>query len=80
MAAPAARSRLRRAAARRQVIEPSMLAPPKTVVAVTSGEPAGIGPDICLALARRSFPARIVVLGDRGCSESRARQLGLDLR
>jgi len=80
MAAPAARSRLRRAAARRQVIEPSMLAPPKTVVAVTSGEPAGIGPDICLALARRSFPARIVVLGDRGMLESRARQLGLDLR
>jgi 4-hydroxythreonine-4-phosphate dehydrogenase len=31
---------------------------------VTSGEPAGIGPDICLDLAGRDFGARIVVLGD----------------
>jgi len=50
------------------------------VIAVTSGEPAGIGPDICLALARRKFPAGIVVLGDREMLESRARQLGLSLR
>jgi len=44
---------------------------------VTSGEPAGIGPDVCLALARNRFAARIVVLGDREMLESRARQLGL---
>jgi 4-hydroxythreonine-4-phosphate dehydrogenase len=50
------------------------------VIAVTSGEPAGIGPDICLALARRTFAARIVVLGDQGMLESRARQLGLRVR
>jgi 4-hydroxythreonine-4-phosphate dehydrogenase len=50
------------------------------VIAVTSGEPAGIGPDICLALARREFAARVVVLGDRAMLNSRARQLGLDLR
>jgi 4-hydroxythreonine-4-phosphate dehydrogenase len=50
------------------------------VIAVTSGEPAGIGPDICLALARKSFAARIVVLGDREMLESRARQLGLRVR
>jgi 4-hydroxythreonine-4-phosphate dehydrogenase len=50
------------------------------VVAVTSGEPAGIGPDICLALAGSRFPARIVVLGDRAMLTSRARQLGLDLQ
>jgi 4-hydroxythreonine-4-phosphate dehydrogenase len=47
---------------------------------VTSGEPAGIGPDVCLALARKKFAARIVVLGDRGMLESRARQLGLGVR
>ena len=47
------------------------------VIAVTSGEPAGIGPDICLALARKRFAARIVVIGDREMLESRARQLGL---
>ena len=49
------------------------------VIAVTSGEPAGIGPDICLALAGRRFAASIVVLGDRDLLKDRARQLGLDL-
>jgi 4-hydroxythreonine-4-phosphate dehydrogenase len=34
-------------------------------LAVTSGEPAGIGPDICGALARRRWPVRLVILGDR---------------
>ena len=53
---------------------------PAPVVAVTSGEPAGIGPDICLALARRRFPARVVVIGDRDMLEGRARQLGLNVR
>ncbi|MEW6165150.1 MAG: 4-hydroxythreonine-4-phosphate dehydrogenase PdxA [Pseudomonadota bacterium] len=48
------------------------------VIAVTSGEPAGIGPDICLALADRAFDARIVVLGDRELLEQRARALGRD--
>jgi len=48
------------------------------VIAVTSGEPAGIGPDICLALARRDFPARLVVFGDRDLFAVRAVQLGLD--
>ncbi len=50
------------------------------VVAVTSGEPAGIGPDICLALARHAFAARIVVLGDRALLEERARRLALKVR
>jgi 4-hydroxythreonine-4-phosphate dehydrogenase len=35
------------------------------VLAITSGEPAGIGPDLCAALPRREWPARLVVLGDR---------------
>lgn len=46
------------------------------VIAITSGEPAGIGPDICLALAERRFPARLVVFGDRTLFAERARQLG----
>jgi 4-hydroxythreonine-4-phosphate dehydrogenase len=33
---------------------------------VTSGEPAGIGPEICCMIARVALPARIVVIGDRG--------------
>jgi len=53
-------------------------AEPRTIV-VTSGEPAGIGPDICLALARESFPARIVILGDRDLLQERARMLGLSV-
>src|SRR3979490_240172 len=49
-------------------------------IAVTSGEPAGVGPDVCLALARKRFAARVVVLGDREMLQSRARQLGLRVR
>ncbi|MEI6300972.1 MAG: 4-hydroxythreonine-4-phosphate dehydrogenase PdxA [Betaproteobacteria bacterium] len=46
------------------------------VICISSGEPAGIGPDICLALARRDFGARIVVLGDRTLLAQRAGQIG----
>lgn len=42
------------------------------VIAVTSGEPAGIGPELCLRLAGRAFPAQIVVLADRQLLVSRA--------
>ena len=44
----------------------------RPVVVVTSGEPAGIGPDICAALAGRDWPARLVLLGDAGLLKSRA--------
>lgn len=44
---------------------------------VTSGEPAGIGPDLCLALAGLSFP--VVVMGDKTMLEARANQLNLPL-
>jgi 4-hydroxythreonine-4-phosphate dehydrogenase len=37
----------------------------RPVVAVTSGEPAGIGPELCAKLAREALPARLVVIGDR---------------
>ena len=43
----------------------------RPVVVVTSGEPAGIGPDICAALAGRAWPVRLVVLGDAGLLKSR---------
>jgi 4-hydroxythreonine-4-phosphate dehydrogenase len=49
------------------------------LVAVTAGEPAGIGPDLCVALAHRSLSARLVVIGDRGLLLARARQLGVPL-
>ena len=49
----------------------------KPVIAVTSGEPAGIGPDICLALAGAGLPVR--VLGDRDLLHERALRLGADI-
>jgi len=55
-------------------------AAPLPVIALTSGEPAGIGPDICLALSRQRLPCRVVVLGDRGLLAARAAQLGFALR
>ncbi|TVT75593.1 MAG: 4-hydroxythreonine-4-phosphate dehydrogenase PdxA [Denitromonas halophila] len=34
------------------------------VLAVTSGEPAGVGPELCLQLAVQPWPGRVVVLAD----------------
>ena len=55
---------------------------PLPVIAVTSGEPGGIGPELCLHLRARQFPARIVVLADRSLLARRADLLGrnVDLR
>lgn len=51
----------------------------RPVIAVTSGEPAGIGPELCLTLAGWSGAGRPVVLGDRQLLAQRAAQLGLDV-
>jgi len=50
------------------------------VIAVTSGEPAGVGPELCLRLAERSFPARVVVLADRELMRARVAQTGSTVR
>lgn len=50
------------------------------VLAVTSGEPAGIGPDICLDLAAHQLPCRPVVLGDLALLRQRADSLGKAVR
>jgi 4-hydroxythreonine-4-phosphate dehydrogenase len=48
------------------------------VIAVTSGEPAGVGPELCLRLPEREFSgARLLVLGDRRLMDERARQAGI---
>ncbi|MBF7683835.1 4-hydroxythreonine-4-phosphate dehydrogenase PdxA [Acinetobacter sp. B5B] len=44
---------------------------------VTSGEPAGIGPDICLSLAEQVYDRPIVVLADINLMQARAEQLSL---
>jgi len=38
----------------------------KPVIALTSGEPAGIGPELCARLAREPLGAKLVVIGERG--------------
>ena len=43
----------------------------RPVIALTSGEPAGIGPELCASLARKPLPARVVVLGDEGLLAAR---------
>lgn len=47
------------------------------VIAVTSGEPAGVGPELCLRLLERDFPARLVILADRQLLEARSGAVGL---
>src|SRR5688572_11937661 len=44
-------------------------------VAVTAGEPAGIGPDLCIQLAAERLPAPVVVVADRDLLVQRARLL-----
>jgi len=46
---------------------------------ITSGEPAGIGPDICLSLASRVDERPIVVLADLNMLQERAEKLGISV-
>src|SRR2546430_13041165 len=43
-------------------------------IALTSGEPAGIGPELCLALAREELPCELVCLADRTLLSERDRK------
>ena len=45
-------------------------------IAITTGEPAGVGPELILEIARQEWPAELVVLGDARLLASRARALG----
>lgn len=48
-------------------------------IALTAGEPAGIGPDLCIELAQQSRPHEIVVIADPVLLQERADALGLPL-
>ena len=48
-------------------------------IALTSGEPAGIGPDLCL-FAQQHYPAELVILGNRQLLQDRARTLGIEFK
>ena len=48
-------------------------------LAITPGEPAGIGPDLVLDIARRDWPHQLVVIASPELMQRRARALGLDI-
>ncbi len=53
----------------------AQLIKPSPLIALTAGEPAGVGPDLCIALAHQELPCRLSVLGDLDVLRERARQL-----
>ncbi|MGH8581935.1 MAG: 4-hydroxythreonine-4-phosphate dehydrogenase PdxA, partial [Gammaproteobacteria bacterium] len=48
-------------------------------IALTPGEPAGIGPDLVIRIAQDPWPAALIVFGDPELLRSRAALLGLPL-
>lgn len=50
------------------------------LLAVTCGEPAGVGPELVLRLAERTRSARIVAIGNRALLAERAARLALPVR
>ncbi|MDU4840309.1 MAG: 4-hydroxythreonine-4-phosphate dehydrogenase PdxA [Leclercia adecarboxylata] len=48
-------------------------------VVITPGEPAGIGPDLVVQLAQRSWPVELVICADASVLEARAKLLNLPL-
>jgi len=48
-------------------------------IALTAGEPAGIGPDLCIQLAQNNLNCQLIVLADPELLKQRAKQLNLPL-
>lgn len=48
-------------------------------IALTAGEPAGIGPDLCVQLAQQQQTCELVVIADPQLLQQRAQQLGLPI-
>ncbi len=46
-------------------------------LALTAGEPTGVGPDLCIALSHQALPCRLSVLGDIDVLRARAAQLDI---
>jgi 4-hydroxythreonine-4-phosphate dehydrogenase len=49
-------------------------------IVITAGEPAGIGPDLCVMLAGRPLNAQLVVIADIDMLQSRAKALDLTIQ
>ena len=50
-----------------------------TRIAITPGEPAGVGPDLCVRLAQEPWPAELVAIADPALLATRAAALGVPL-
>ena len=48
-------------------------------IALTAGEPAGIGPELCLQIAHHQYPCELVVIADPVLLQQRADSLGMSL-
>ena len=51
----------------------------KSPLAITAGEPAGIGPELCLALAHSDWAQHVVIITDPDVLVHRAAQLGTNI-
>lgn len=49
-------------------------------IALTAGEPAGIGPDLCVQLAQHALPFELIVIASPDLLEQRANQLNLPIQ
>jgi len=49
-------------------------------IALTPGEPAGIGPDLCIQLAQQDFPCQLIAIASPELLAQRAKQLGISIR
>lgn len=49
-------------------------------IVVTAGEPAGIGPDLVLALSKEDWAHQLIVCADKTLLEQRAQQLGINVK
>lgn len=49
-------------------------------IAITPGEPAGVGPDLVIALAQQPWPVQLVVVASKELIQQRAEQLNLPIK
>ena len=47
--------------------------PANPTLILTAGEPAGIGPDLCVQIAQKNLPCKLVVIADKNLLQDRAR-------
>lgn len=54
--------------------------PTSPTLILTAGEPAGIGPNLCVQISQLDLPCKLVVIANRGLLQDRARKMQLPMR